>query len=320
MPLASLLALPLLASPTVSHGPLGDASLKIGGLLASMVDVRFAPGDTQPGFSVADARLSLLGTGVRDFEFFVQGNLMLQPAVLDLRVTWAPDPRLAIDTGLLKVPFSAEFILDASVLDFTDRAQAVNTLAPGRQVGVQARGQAAGRRVQYALGVFNGDAGIAGNADAGFLVAGRLATEWSGAWGRVEAGVSSATSADAAFASPIAGAFTGRRWLLGADTRVELGDWYAAAEAIWARFDAANGAGGAPFGYQISGGYTVSPIWAARMRYDHLDPDRYGPVSDVLVFGVGPGEAVFSLWLDYVLPLTDAAGAHRLLLTAQAFW
>lgn len=317
--LAALFASPLRAAP-IDLGPARDAQLRFGGLLAIQADLHFEPEGARPSFGVADARLRLGGDLPDDFEFFVQANLVLQPALLDLRLTWSPDPRIALDTGFIKVPFSVEFILDASALEFTERAQAVNALAPNRQVGALARGVAYGKRLQYALGVFNGNRSVLSNSDTGLLLAGRLATEWPLGGGRVEVGINGARSEDQVYDSPISGAFAGHRLLAGADTRLELGPWFLTSEIIWSRFDPDAGPAVEPFGYQVSSGYAFNPVWAIKARYDHLDPGDFGPVSDLIIAGVGPTWAVFSLWLDYIEPLTAEGGARRLLFTTQAYW
>ena len=323
MPLlmAPVLSGMLLAALPIDFGPARDATLRVTGLLATQADYWIdPPGGVQPGFSVSDARLGLLGTLPDDLEFFVQANLILQPALLDLRLTWQPDPRLVVDTGFIKVPFSVEFILNAADLEFTDRSQAVIALAPNRQVGAQVRGVAQGKRLQYAVGVFNGNRGIAGNEDDGVMIAGRVASEIPLSKGRFEIGVNGAVSEDKAFTNTLVSSFAGRRILAGADTRLEVGPWFATAELIWSRFDADAGPTVDPYGYQASTGWAFTPVWAAKARYDHLDPGAFGPISDLLILGAGPTWAVFSIWLDAVIPLADAAGSQRFLLTTQAYW
>jgi hypothetical protein len=62
---------------------------------------------------------------------------------------------LSVRTGQFKVPFSAERLRSLGRIDFVNRSLAADALAPGRAVGVMARGDL-GRAVEYAIGVFDG--------------------------------------------------------------------------------------------------------------------------------------------------------------------
>lgn len=299
--------------------PLDGAKVHVGGLLATMFDHEFDSPVDRNGMSIADARLSGLVTVPTGFEIFIQGNLVQQPVLLDLRLSWQADPALVFDAGYLKVPFSEEFILDARDLDFTDRSQAVTQLAPNRQVGAQVRGTP-WTGWQYFVGIFNGNRAVDGNDDEGYLVAARVRSERKFAKGLWSLGVNGAYASDRALMHELVGPFAGRRLLGGVDTRVEYGIWLFSSEAVWARFSPDMGADIDAFGYQVSAGAQFTKIWATKARWDSFDPGPVGVARDLLILGVGPGDEVFSAWLDWVIPIDEPAGRQRLLFTLQAAW
>ena len=66
---------------------------------------------------------------------------------------------------MFKAPFSKEFLIGADAIDFVNRSRVVAVLAPGRQIGLQARGRLnPGIPVDYNLGIFNGN-GYGGNSN-----------------------------------------------------------------------------------------------------------------------------------------------------------
>lgn len=165
--------------------PLGEALkenfkksyLSVGMLLQTVGDFqaeRVAAGNN--GFNISNFRLSLSGELDRGFAYFVQANFIASPAILDARLSYRLSPHLLLDAGLFKAPFSKEFLTTADAIDFVNRAQVVTALVPGREIGVQLRGELAGPAVTATIGGFNGNRSAANNNDNGeFLYAGRLA-------------------------------------------------------------------------------------------------------------------------------------------------
>ena len=94
----------------------------------------------QAGFSVANARVFIKGTLDRRFSYLLQTNFVKSPAILDGRIGYELRPALILDAGQFKTPFSREFLVAASDIDFVNRSQVVTILAPGRQIGMQVRG------------------------------------------------------------------------------------------------------------------------------------------------------------------------------------
>lgn len=85
--------------------------------------------------------------------------------------------RWSATIGQSKTPFSIEFLRSSTVLELPERAMAVDTVAPNRDVGVKAEWNAAGPLALQA-GVFNGD-GInrAANGNSRFLYLGRAVVQ-----------------------------------------------------------------------------------------------------------------------------------------------
>ena len=99
--------------------------LDVGLLLQVVADAqpdRTAAG--QNGFSLANARVSLGGELDGGFGYFVQGNLVRSPSLLDGRLSYRYRERHRVDVGLFKAPFSAELLVPASTIDFVDRSRA----------------------------------------------------------------------------------------------------------------------------------------------------------------------------------------------------
>lgn len=339
----------------VLPAPFDRAIVRFEGLLATLFDYQFEPETGRNGFSMGDARIAarvdfpfnptpilrphpaaLPGEpkptpveldgehGYREpqsgFGFYLQGNFIAAPALLDLALIWRANQYLIVDAGLVKVPFSEEFILPAQNLDFTDRSQAVVALAPDRQVGARVRGQVGRGALQYWLGLFNGNRYNAqGNDDNGFLVAARAATDQRAAGWRIHAGANVAAADDPALVDPFLGEFSGNRLLLGADARIEWGPWLLASEAIWGRLTPETGAVRSPFGYHVSAGYNFTDAAAIKARWDSFD-DGLSTVKERVIVGLGDGVDFYSVWLDYVIPIDASVDAHRVLLTLQANW
>jgi len=80
--------------------------------------------------------------------------------------------------GKFKLPVSPEWLTSAARIDFIERSLVVDSLAPGRDWGVQVGGDV--KKVTYLLGVFKGD-GQQDQSRSDTTVAGRLeATVWKG--------------------------------------------------------------------------------------------------------------------------------------------
>lgn len=131
--------------------------------------------------SINRARLTASGGIVEGVTWRVQGefrtgsvgtgraSVSLQDAYIRYNPgTWA------VQAGQFKTPFTREFITPLTDLETADRATAVDSLAPKRDIGLL--GEYTHRRVSIWAGVFNGEGqNVAANADSTLLGVGRLA-------------------------------------------------------------------------------------------------------------------------------------------------
>ncbi|NNF08526.1 MAG: hypothetical protein HKN21_17320, partial [Candidatus Eisenbacteria bacterium] len=231
--------------------------------------------------------------------------------VLDARVSLAVSPAFAIDLGLFKAPFSAEFLTAAPSIDFVNRSQMVSALAPGRETGVAFRGDVSG--IGYQLGAFNGNGrqGIMGNDDDNLLFAGRLSKRRTTSDGSWEVGAHGAFSDDP----------NRERTLFGADARVTNGPWLVSAEVLGGEIALDGGAATDPLGYQATAGYMITPDrHQVLVRWDALDLDDGTGNQRFVVLGYNfwPTSA-FEWQVNYLIPVQwGNVGDHQVLLNFQA--
>ncbi len=278
------------------------------------------------GFSLAASRLGIAGQLDRDFSYLMRANFSASggPSILDARLSYAPRPDVAVDLGQFKVPFSKEFLTGAGTIDFVNRAQFVSALVPGRQLGAQVRGTAAGERLALAAGLWNGNAAASnGNDDDRFLYAARatvrpLATP--GAPGPLELGANVAVSRDRN-SSLLAGSlpgFAGRRRLAGADVRWTPGDWLASGEVIGARLEPDAGGRLEPWGFQVTGGYRWTPRLQGLARFERFRPDGASADLDLFIAGLNvTASRPIGIQVNLVLPTNAGRRHQQLLLNTQ---
>lgn len=159
----------------------GDHEIRIRGLLQG--DGRFFGGGAggNDTFLLRTARPTLEGTlgrwiGFRFTPEFAGDSASIVDAYADLRFS----PAATVRVGKFTSPVGLERLQSSSSLAAVERALA-SELLPNRDIGVQLQGEAAGGRLSYALGVFNGavdgrDAATT-NPDDEFEYAGRLFLE-----------------------------------------------------------------------------------------------------------------------------------------------
>ena len=131
--------------------------------------------------SINRARLSASGAVIEGISWRVQGefrtgsvgtgraSVSLQDAYLRYNPgSWA------VQIGQFKTPFTREFITSLADLETADRATAVDSFAPKRDIGLL--GEYTYRRVGIWAGVFNGEGqNVTANTDSTLLGVGRLA-------------------------------------------------------------------------------------------------------------------------------------------------
>ncbi|RMH19090.1 MAG: hypothetical protein D6701_05405 [Gemmatimonadetes bacterium] len=274
---------------------------------------------TPDRFEVANARLSLRGRLDGGWSYFVQTAFTSSPALLDLRIAYAPaGSPVTVSVGRFKTPLSREFLTAASAIDFVDRSRVVRAFAPGRQVGAAVELTAAdGWRLS--TGLFSGaDQNHSASRALGLL---RLEREqMSVAGGRLSVGASAAFGDDGAvLPRGVEGGFAGSGRIFQGDLRWTRGLWLVASDVLSGRFDPAEP--GAPTrtgrGGHITVGLPVSERSQALVRVDRIEP-LGGPTSDLIVLGwnVWPTAAT-EVQINWLAPLDEHAGRHRLVVNVQ---
>ena len=136
-------------------------SLCIGGLLQAdyrYFDYKDAKDPEKNGFDIRRARLLLQGhildrfTYKFQYEFQGAGSRRLLDAYLDARIL----PYFLVRMGQFKTPFGLEQYSSDKNIPFAERSMGY-LLTPRRDVGLMAHGSAWDDRVNYGLGIFNGD-------------------------------------------------------------------------------------------------------------------------------------------------------------------
>lgn len=316
--------------------------LSIGVLLQTVADFqveRTAVGDN--GFTISNFRLRVSGNLDQGFSYFLQTNFAATPTILDARLSYRVTPSVALDVGQFKAPFSYEFLTSAGSIDFVNRSQTVTVLAPGRQLGLQARLGRPGGPTTVSAGVFNGN-GFALNANDGnhlMYVARatftpRLGSESSpGAAGGLRprqlpgtprgltVGLHAAVSEDegASFGSGFVTGFTGRRVLFGADGRYTEDRLLLAGEVVVSELDPDVGVERNPWGFHATAGYMLSPKAQGLARWERFQPDD-GTVrreSVILGLNVWP-TTVTEVQVNYLVDTDNTAlENHELLVNFQ---
>jgi hypothetical protein len=169
----------------------------------------------------------------------------------------------------------------ASSIDFVDRSRSATLLAPGRQLGIQARGEFAGGELSYRAGAFNGNRFVESNLNDNneFLLIGRLAylprkLQGTGESDRFEIALNAGYSEDSDVVQVgFPGGFSGDRALVGADARFTRDELLLAGEIIAVNLDSDDGVEVEPYGWHLTAGYMVSGKAQVLFRWDKFDAD-----------------------------------------------
>jgi phosphate-selective porin OprO and OprP len=115
--------------------------------------------DSRPGndtFLMRRIRPLLLVTAFRDFDFRFMPDFGGASATLqDAHFNWKISPQFQVLAGKVKSPGGLERLQSAASLAFVERGLPTHLL-PNRDIGVQVHGALLQRRLDYAVGVFNG--------------------------------------------------------------------------------------------------------------------------------------------------------------------
>jgi phosphate-selective porin OprO and OprP len=129
----------------------------------TQIDLRYytQPGQdpVHSGFSIPRQRWYFTGRLTRAFEFYTTinrgfGTLDLYDAFINYRY----DDRLMFKVGRFKTPFTYEFYaISAPDMISPERSLFHSNFSPNRQLGLMSWGQLADKRIDYAVGLFNGN-------------------------------------------------------------------------------------------------------------------------------------------------------------------
>ena len=106
----------------------------------------------------------------------------------DVFVNYKFGAPLMVQVGQFKPPQARQELTGAGKQLFPERSLANDTFNLGRDQGLQAAGNFAGKRVDYRLGIFNGNGPNTANADNNHMFAGRIDIDPLGAYKMDEAG------------------------------------------------------------------------------------------------------------------------------------
>jgi phosphate-selective porin OprO and OprP len=328
----------------------GEASLTLGGLLQIQFedgdrgDSRF-PATGEDRFYLRRARLNATGTFAEQFDFRLEFDLAgtlgstngLRAQMTDGYVNWNRYAFANIRAGQFKTPFGFEQLYADPRLLTIERTLVNDRLTLSRQLGAQLWGDLLGKRLSYAVGVFNGN-GVnnSANDNSKFLWAGRLAAvPWKGSgsagW---SVGGNAFQSEDTALSLPDLGfdasLFSGKRHGYGVDSQVEAGPFSLWVEYLRVRFEPANRRPAASFdadGWYAQGGWYVVPKKLQLvLKYDTFDPSRLISDNEVSTDTAGLNYYIkgnnLKLQLDYLR--TDLGGntetQNKILLRLQALF
>jgi hypothetical protein len=129
--------------------------------------------------SINRARLTAAGSAAEDVTWRVQGEFRTgsvgtgkaSVSLQDAYVRYRPGA-LGVQAGQFKTPFTREFITSLADVETADRAVAVDSFAPKRDIGIMADYDFGGAMAM--LGVFNGEGqNLTANADSSLLLVAR---------------------------------------------------------------------------------------------------------------------------------------------------
>lgn len=212
-------------------------------------DSRFS--DSNERVFLRRARVNLTGHFVEEFnvraEIELAGSLAnssgLRAQMTDAYVNWNRFDAANVRVGQFKTPFGFEQLYADPQLYTAERSLVSDRLTPGRQIGAQLGGFFGLERVNYAVGVFNGNGTNTNfNDNDRFMTAARVSVlPFSGRLfdqpARWSVGADGFTTRD-----NNVNAFTGRRRGEGIDTQFSIGPFELWAERLRTNFDPDKGA------------------------------------------------------------------------------
>ncbi len=261
------------------------------------VDMLFqAVADFQPersvagnnGFYLSNMRLRMYGTLDKNFSYYFVANFLVSPILLDASIGYKFTDALKISAGQFKAPFSKEFLMYPSDIDFVNRAQATALLSPRRDIGVQLSGQFAGNLLEYRVGIFNGNGpNKIFNDNNSFLYVARISAKPKTENNNYEIGLNAGYN-DNSNSRIFTKSFEGKRSFFGGDFRAEIENFLFATEVIMNKLDGKIDSVQSkkdPYGYHITLGYKPFNKHQFLLRYDNLSTEGIISNSEFYIIG-----------------------------------
>ncbi len=168
-----------LSLPAQQSAPAATSTpVKLGGYMQARLAYQKDVGLTA---TLNRARLQATGTIATNFSYRLQaefrtGNVgtgRASASLTDAYIRWA-HKSLGVQVGQMKTPFTREYITSIAEIEALDRSTAVDSLAPKRDIGIQADYQA-GKHLFLTAGVYNGEGqNVTANRDSTALGVARL--------------------------------------------------------------------------------------------------------------------------------------------------
>lgn len=273
-----------------------ESKLLLGGFLHLHAESGDAPDSRFAGiydrFLIRRARVNVRGNLGKDFGFKVESDFGAnslsattgyRAQLTDLYVEWLAHPEAQLRLGQFKTPFGWEQLMSDTANPFAERSLPNDRLTVSRQIGLMLFGSAAEKRVEYSLGVFNGNGVNNSNNDTDdFLAAARLgATAWSGKFNDKAAQWSVGVNAFADEAPA-------RRTGLGFDTQLQLHPVTLRAEWLANTLDPVTGADVDSDGWSFAALWSLNDAWQLAARYETYDANTAtgGNENDTVTLGL----------------------------------
>lgn len=244
----------------------GQGELQVHGYIQG----RFTNQEGTPDrLEIRRARVILSGEPLSQFSCTIQVDVVKRPYLMDAALTWKVFRALRITGGQFKIPFSAESLISDNLNTPIARARAINSLAPGRDTGVQARDvglQLAGALyrnkdplIEYAAGVFRGQTLVVSPTMHYHAIAGRAMLH-------PIPGLTAGGDWYASFSAPAAA----EKRRIESEGSYDRGPIKLRAEQIWARDGTLERRGG----YAL-GAWRLTPRWEPLVRADWLTTNTH---------------------------------------------
>lgn len=172
---------PLLATASMEEGLKVDSEdgrfgAQLGALFWTRASLSSAQAVREPSFAVPLARLIFKGHLVRPWiSFFFQPEFAQTPRLLDLELDFHPTDAVGFKVGQYIPPFSRSFMTPPPKLEFQSFAAANEIFRTNRDTGATFYGTVLQGRLEYYLGVFNGNGiNVAANENSQMMGVGRV--------------------------------------------------------------------------------------------------------------------------------------------------